>query len=377
MNMANTYKWFFFSLFFLFLYQPITALESDLKPLRFVMIGLSHGHSHWIFQKQFQGDFELVGVYEADKSLVEQFRKRYNLEEDLFFPEMDMMLDQLLPDGALAFGPISEHLNVVRSCAPRGIHVMVEKPLAFSLSHAREMENLAKSNGIHLLTNYETSWYPTTDAVIDYVLNDQGKLGQIRKSVFHHGHRGPKEIGVGPEFLEWLTDPEKNGAGALIDFGCYGANIMTALVKGERPISVLALTQNHKPDIYPHVDDEASILVEYGQSQAIIQASWNWPFDRKDMEIYGANGYCIALDSQRLKTRFQGEKMEEINLKTAEDTGTITNPFEYFAGVIRGDLKMEKYGLYTLENNLLVVEILSAAIASAQTGKRIYFKADK
>lgn len=372
--MANTYKWIFFSLFFLFLHQSILALQIERKPLRFVMIGLSHGHSHWIFQKQFQGDFELVGVFEPDINLVEQFRSRYNLDAALFFPEMDMMLDQLVPDGALAFGPISEHLNVVRSCAPRGIHVMVEKPLAFSLSHAREMENLAKSNGIHLLTNYETSWYPSTDAVIDYFLNDKGELGQIRKAVFHHGHRGPKEIGVGPEFLEWLTDPEKNGAGALMDFGCYGANIMTALVEGERPISVLALTQNHKPDIYPHVDDEASILVEYGQSQAIIQASWNWPFDRKDMEIYGANGYCIALDREKLKARFKGQDTEELNLVYSKDTGTITNPFEYFSGVIRGNLKMEKYGLYTLENNLLVVEILSAALESAKTGKRIYFK---
>ena len=200
MNMANTYKWIFFSLFFLFLYRPIIALESDRNHLRFVMIGLSHGHSHWIFQNQFQGDFELVGVYEPDNNLVEQFRERYNLDEDLFFPGIEIMLDQLRPDGALAFGPISEHLDVVRSCAPKGIHVMVEKPLAFSLSHAREMEKLANSNGIHLLTNYETSWYPTTDAAINQVWNDKGELGQIRKAVFHHGHRGPKEIGVGPEF---------------------------------------------------------------------------------------------------------------------------------------------------------------------------------
>lgn len=341
------------------------------------MVGLSHGHSHWIFQKPFQGDFELVGVYEPDSVLVQQFKKRYNLEDELFFPDMDHMLDQLQPDGALAFGPISEHLNVVRSCAPRGIHVMVEKPMAFSVAHAEEMENLAKSNDIHLLTNYETSWYPTTDAVINYVLNDMGDLGRIRKAVFHHGHKGPKEIGVGPEFLAWLTDPEKNGAGALIDFGCYGANIMTTLTNGERPVSVLALTQTHKPEIYPLVDDEATIIIEYKQSHAIIQASWNWPFDRKDMEVYGINGYCIALDREKLKTRFKGNAAEELHLINAEDTGTIANPFEYFANVIRGDLNIQEFGMYSLENNLLVVHILAAAMESAKTGKRIYLTEDK
>ena len=298
----------------------------------------------------------------------------YTLDDALFFSEMDRMLDELQPDGALAFGPISEHLDVVRSCAPRGIHVMVEKPLAFSVAHAKEMEHLAKSHRIHLLTNYETSWYPTTDAVINYVRNDGGEMGQIRKAVFHHGHRGPKEIGVGPEFLAWLTDPEQNGAGALIDFGCYGANIMTTLMQGERPVSVLALSQTHKPETYPLVDDEATILVEYKEAQAIIQASWNWPFDRKDMEVYGSNGYCMALDRQNLKTRFKGEGTETLRLIEVRDTSTIINPFEYFAGVIKGSLEVSDYGLYSLENNLLVVEILSSAIESAKTGKRIYLK---
>ncbi|MFD2202458.1 Gfo/Idh/MocA family protein [Shivajiella indica] len=370
--MPNTFRLFFISFLFLLIQQSIFAQQLDDKPVRFVMVGLSHGHSHWIFQKQFQGDFELAGVYESDSQLVDQFKKTYRLKDDLFFSDLDRMLDEVQPEGALAFGPISEHLNVVRSCAPRGIHVMVEKPLAFDVSHAREMETLAKTHKIHLLTNYETSWYPTTDAILRFFSEPKDDLGPIRKAVFHHGHRGPKEIGVGPEFLTWLTDPDKNGAGALIDFGCYGANIMTALIKGERPVSIMALAQTHKPDIYPLVDDEASILIEYKDAQAIIQASWNWPFDRKDMEVYGANGYCIALDREKLKARFKGQATEELNLIYAKDTGTIANPFEYFVDVIRGDLKIGEYGLYSLENNLLVVEILSAAMESAKTGKRIY-----
>ncbi len=342
------------------------------SPVRLVMIGLSHGHSHWIFQKQFEGNFELVGVYESNIQLIQEFKERYKLDDAIFYSEMDVMLDHLQPDGALAFGPISDHLHVVRSCAPRGIHVMVEKPLAFSMAQAQEMEQLAKTHQIHLLTNFETSWYPTTDAVVHYVKDNESKLGQLRKAVFHHGHKGPKEIGVGPEFLKWLTDPEKNGAGALIDFGCYGANIMTTLMQGEIPISVMAITQNHKPELYPFVDDEATILVEYKEAQAIIQASWNWTFDRKDMEVYGSKGYCIAEDSQNLKTRFYGEESETLTLISKEDTGTQVNPFEYFAAVIKGTLNMGDYGLYSLENNLLVVEILSAAIESAKTGKRIY-----
>ena len=68
-----------------------------------------------------------------------------------------------------------------------------------------------------------------------------GKLGAVRRLVTHYGHQGPKEIGVGPEFFSWLTDPAKNGAGALYDFGCYGANFATWLFENQRPLSVFAV----------------------------------------------------------------------------------------------------------------------------------------
>ena len=66
-----------------------------------------------------------------------------------------------------------------------------------------------------------------------------------------------------PEFLAWLNDPKLNGGGALYDFGCYGADLMTWLMDGQRPISVTATTQQIKPDIYPRVDDEATIILTY------------------------------------------------------------------------------------------------------------------
>ena len=60
-------------------------------------------------------------------------------------------------------------------------------------------------------------------------------LATIRKVVVHDGHQGPKEINVAPEFFAWLNDPKLNGAGALYDFGCYGADLMTWLMDGQRP----------------------------------------------------------------------------------------------------------------------------------------------
>ncbi|WP_317196170.1 Gfo/Idh/MocA family protein [Hymenobacter siberiensis] len=63
-------------------------------------------------------------------------------------------------------------------------------------------------------------------------MNEDRALGDIRKMVAHDGHQGPKEIGVNAEFLAWLTDPVQNDGGALPDFGCYGADLMTWLMQG-------------------------------------------------------------------------------------------------------------------------------------------------
>jgi hypothetical protein len=135
---------------------------------------------------------------------------------------------------------------------------------------------------LHLLVNYETTWYASNRAAYDEV--QAGSLGELRRVVVHDGHQGPKEIGVPPEFLGWLTDPAQNGAGALYDFGCYGVDLMTWLMHGQAPLTVTAVLNHDKPQTYPKVDDDATVVLTYPHAQAVIMASWNWPFGRKDME---------------------------------------------------------------------------------------------
>lgn len=346
---------------------------AESEPVQMVVAGLSHGHAHWIFQEDFTADIPIVGIYEPDRELVRQYINQYNLDESLFYDDLDQMLDEIEPEGLLAFGPVYNHLEAVEAAAPRGIHVMVEKPLAVSWEHAKKMKQLAKQHKIHLLTNYETSWYPSTEWSHHLLAHNSGEFGKLRKAVFHHGHQGPKEIGVGPKFLEWLTDPKLNGGGAITDFGCYGANIMTYLTAGQVPVSVTAATQTHKPDIYPNVDDEATIIVTYPEAQAIIQASWNWPYNRKDMDIYGVKGAITAPDADHVITRTDNGSKKDTITVTADQAGIEINPFQYFTGVIRGTIQPEKYGLYTLENNMMVMRILEAAKTSAKTGKRVEF----
>ena len=357
----------------LILFSSILVKSQDEKPIRLAVAGMTHGHISFILNRPDKGDFKLVGVFETNNERALQLAEKYHYSEDLIYNNLEEMLDKTKPEAVVAFGSIFDHLAVVEACAPRGIHVMVEKPLAVNMEHAQRMAELAEKHHIFLLTDYETSWYPTTDKSIRMVQQDDF-VGNLRKVVFHHGHEGPKEIGCEQVFLDWLTDPVLNGGGALVDFGCYGANLMTCLNNGERAVSVTAVTRQFKPVIYPKVDDEATIIVSYPESQCIIQASWNWPFGRKDMEIYGDKGSIFALNRTDLKYRQKGMKQEELEKILTDGKGKYEDPFAYFADVIHKKVTMPEYGLYSLKNNIEVVRILDAARESAKTGKTVFLK---
>jgi predicted dehydrogenase len=243
---------------------------------------------------------------------------------------------------------------------------MMEKPLAVSAEDAHAIAEVSAKAHMKVIMNYETTWYRSNWGAKELV--DSGALGEIRKVVVHDGHRGPKEIGVGPEFLSWLTDPKLDGGGALYDFGCYGADLMTWLMKGQRPLTVTAVTQQIKPEIYPKVDDEATIVLTYPKAQAIVQASWNWPFDRKDMEVYGEKGYVITLKRDEMDVRLPGE--DAAKRVTAKGVAAPNDdPITYLREVVLEGMEPEGPG--SLEVNVVVAEILDAARESARTGKTV------
>ena len=142
-------------------------------------------------------------------------------------------------------------------------------------------------------------------------------------------------------------------------------------MNGERPLSVTAVTQQIKPDIYPRVDDEATIILTYPHAQAILQASWNWPFDRKDMEVYGRTGYVITVRRDDLKVRRAGEKEEQL-IAAPKVPSPYDDSLTYVRAVVLDGLKPD--ALSSLETNVIVTEILDAARQSAATGKTVNLK---
>ena len=354
----------------LFFITITNMFAQDQKKLRLGVAGLTHGHVVWILDRADDGDLDVVGIAEPDKALAEKYFAKYKLPMSLWYPSVAEMLDKAKPEAVTTFTSTYDHLEVIKECAKRKVHVMVEKPLAVSVDHAKQIQELARANNIHVITNYETTWYGSNRKIEE--VKAQNTIGPLRKIVVHDGHEGPKEINVPKEFFDWLTDPVKNGGGAIMDFGCYGANLITWLMDGQRPTSVTAVTQTIKPDIYPKVDDEATIIVTYPQMQGIIQASWNWPFGRKDIEIYGKTGSIMA-DRNESKLKANG-KAPVIVTPSVVLERPYNDPFAYLSAVVHGEVKLKPTDLSSLENNVIVVEILEAARKSAKEGKTVNLK---
>ncbi|MGO9088407.1 MAG: Gfo/Idh/MocA family protein [Candidatus Sulfotelmatobacter sp.] len=337
-------------------------------PLRVGIVGLVHGHVYgFLDQSRHSSEIEIVGIAEPDPRLLAHAAERYGFARALLFSNLEDMIAKTHPQAVLVYTNTYDHRQVVETCARHGVHVMMEKPLAVSLEDALAIQKVAHDAKIHVLVNYETSWYASNHAAYDLV--HDGALGEIRKVVIHDGHNGPKEIGVEPEFFAWLTDPKLNGGGALFDFGCYGADLMTWLMDGQRPQTVTAVTQQIKPQIYSRVDDEATIILTYPRAQAIVQASWNWPFGRKDMEVYGASGYAITVQRDDVRLRRGGESSHEEQLKAKPVPAPYDNELSYLRAVIVDGAKED--ALSSLDTNVTVTEILDAARRSANTGTTV------
>jgi len=341
----------------------------DAKPLRLAIAGLVHSHVDGFLRGvRNRNDVQIAAVFEPDAAVQHKYAEKYNLATLPLFTDLATMLDSVKPEAVAIFTSTYDHPVIVEACASRRIPVMMEKPLAVSMIHARAIRLAANATDIPVVVNYETTWYRSHAAMWD-VIKQQNAGGEIRKMVAMDGHQGPKEIGVPPEFFSWLTDPVKNGAGALFDFGCYGANLMTWMMDNQRPISVTAMTHRFKPQVYPRVDDEGTILLEYPKAQGIIQASWNWPFNRKDFEVYGERAYAIATGGNILRVRLPGQQDEEARTKLADRPPDERDSISYLTAVVRG--KRKSSGLSSLENNMIVTEILEAARESAKSGKTI------
>jgi predicted dehydrogenase len=342
------------------------AIDSGAKT-RLAIVGLDHDHV-WSLLKDVarEPSAELIAIAESDSALINQARKEVPASVK-FYSDYVAMLDEAKPEAVIVATSNDRHLEILRQCAKRHIHYSTEKPMATNTRNAREMERLAREANIKLMVNYWNAWVAPTHDLFHRVR--AGEVGPVGRIIVQYGHRGPKEIGVSQQFANWLYDPVKNGGGAIMDFGCYGAELSLWL-KG-KPSRVYATTRKMKTEQNNTVDDDATIVLDYPDATAVIEASWDWPYTKEQVEVFGPKGSLLARHSTLLHragdARGPNLSPDGENVPLNPLPNETSNPVSYFVDCIRKNKPIEDP--VSAQLNVQVMEILDAARESARTGK--------
>jgi predicted dehydrogenase len=352
-------------LVFLFSFPLLFAQQSSRPKL--AVVGLVHSHAWGHLENLAKGTTaaELAGVAEPNKDLQAEAQKA-GVAPNLIYSDYREMLEKVKPSIVWAFVENNRHLEIVEYCAPRNINVMFEKPLAASHKEAVEIQALAAKHGIQILTNYQMAWWPSQYTA--YEEARKSTFGPIYRIHGIVGHGGPSSTGIRNKiFFDWLTDPVKNGGGALMDFGCY--NALWSLWYLGRPTSVYATTLRVQPQRFPKVEDNATIVLEYPNAVAILEGSWDLPKSYQQLEVFGRQKMSVLMKKDGSEVR-RDDKTEALDVKPLP--ASAADPIAYMVDVVQNKKKVT--GLTAVEINVDVIEIIDAAKESIKSGRPVKLK---
>lgn len=264
---------------------------SDQRKLRIGVLGLHHDHVWGNLEElaRLSDQAELVGAADPHPELRDQYGAHYGGDT---FPEYEALLDAEELDAVYLFGNnrINEDLAVM--ACERGLHCLVEKPMASTLEGADRMLAAAEKAGGRLMINWPFAWWPQLQHAISLALS--GDIGQLWQVKYRAAHEGPKELGCSEFFCEWLYDEELNGAGALMDYCCYGSLLAQVLLGKPSSVSGVKLNTGLKPDL--KLEDNAILVMSYPTAIATTEASWTQigKLTAYTTVIYGSEGTLMV-----------------------------------------------------------------------------------
>ena len=338
------------------------ALSLSAQEYKIAVVGLVHSHVWGPLERMVKGNpAKLVGVSEKNPELVAEAKKA-GVADDLFYDDYVKMLDTVKPDIVWAFVENNRHLEVAKACAVRKIHIMFEKPLASTYKEAVEIRDLAKKYNIQVLLNYQMAWWASNHTA--KAIADSGDLGNVYRIRGVVGHGGPDSEGARNKFFfDWLTDPVKNGAGALMDFGCY--NALWSLWYFGRPETVYATVQHLRLERFPKVEDNATLVLNYKKFSGVFEGSWDLPHSMQDLEIFGSKASAYMTNGKVEVRKGRDTSAAPITLLAPENA----EPIAHMINAIKSGKPLE--GMVGIDINVQVIEIIDAAKESVKIGRAV------
>jgi predicted dehydrogenase len=304
---------------------------------------------------------ELVAAADVNQPLLDKIRQEHGVPST--YTSYLEMFDAQALDVVTVATDNAGTADIVEAAAARGIHVLSEKPMSATLEQARRMVDACRKARVQLMINWPTAWNPGIQT-LDRLVRE-GAIGSVHKVKYLAAHQGPKEIGCTPYFYNWLYDAELNGAGALMDYCCYGAD-MAAHWLG-RPESVVGVIGTLVKQDFP-VDDNAIILMQYPNAFGVAEASWTQQASdgSANPSVYGSAG-TLSVVGNRVRLGRLGKDPEWIDFDTPAPGRR--NGAEYLISCLRAEMPVE--GMCSAETSYIAQEILQRGLESAQSGKAV------
>ena len=211
---------------------------------------------------------ELVGVADADTATAENTARRARIAS---YNDYREMLDRERPNAVVVAVPTILHREVVLEVIARGMHVLVEKPIAFTVEEGREMIAAARSAGVILTVGHIERYNP---AIVELHrrLQDEKALGRVFQM---HARR------LGP------FPPRVRDVGVVIDLATHDIDIMRFL-SGSEVERVSAETARR---IHTEHEDLLSGLLRFeDDSIGVLDINWLTPTKIRELMITGEKG---------------------------------------------------------------------------------------
>lgn len=226
-------------------------------------------------------DCEFIGVADQNLERAREIGERYGVD---YHKNYEELLDEV--DAVSIAVPTSLHMKVALDSIERGIHCLVEKPIASTLAEAMEMIKKAEKNDVKLMIGHVERFNPVVTKLKEII--DKGILGKL---ILISTRR------VGP------FAPRVKDVGIIIDSATHDIDIARYLVEKE-PINVFAKSGS----VGHEKDDHAIIVLDFGDVAASIEVNWFTPHKVRSLVATGTEGIAYLDYLKQELDVYSGEK---------------------------------------------------------------------
>lgn len=336
------------------------------EPLRVGILGLTHDHI-WGNLEQLNASERglLVAAADPNQELLDKAQSEYGCPET--YSSYDEMVAQAELDAVYVYSDNATGAGLAVMACGAGLHVLVEKPMASTLAGANRMLAAARTAGTQLMINWPFAWWPGLQKAMSMV--DEGVIGRLTGTKYRSAHAGPKELGCTPYFYNWLYDADLNGAGALMDYCCYGSALARHMLG--MPSRVTGVVGHLNKD-YVTVDDNAVIVMQWPRAMAIAEGSWVQigHLTSYVAALYGTEGTIVVESGREGRVLLANADNEDgIAVDVPAPPDNMRNATEYFLSRIADGLPIE--GMCSAEVGRDAQEILEAGLLSSLNGEAV------